>query len=64
MGISKESEEKTTVIEALELGGPNNGADGHTPLQMSLPSPGFWRLDAYFGNKFFDSITVQVHDLK
>lgn len=63
-GISKETGEKITVIEDLELVGPNNGADAHTPSQISLPSPGLWRLDTYIGEKLFGSITVQVHDQK
>jgi len=61
MGTSKETEEKITVIAANSIGSPNNGADGHTPSLMSLPSPGLWRLDAYIGKKHFGSIIVEVH---
>ncbi len=39
---------------------PNNGADNHVPSQMSLPSKGLWRLDAYIDERLFDSIVVQV----
>lgn len=40
--------------------GPNNGADGHMPSNMSLPSPGIWRLDVYLGDKLFESVFVEV----
>jgi hypothetical protein len=39
---------------------PNNGADTHTPSNLSLPSPGLWRLNVYFGDRLFGSIVVEV----
>jgi hypothetical protein len=62
VGTSKETGEKISVIQASTIGGPNNGADGHVPSFMTLPSTGLWRLDAYIGEKLFGSIIVQVHD--
>jgi hypothetical protein len=63
-GTSKESGEQITVFKAIAVGGANNGADAHNPSQMSLPSPGLWRLDAYIGEKLFGSVVVEVHEQK
>jgi hypothetical protein len=58
VAIKKETGEKVPALildagtsaerKVWEYGGvwgPNNGADGHMPSNMSLPSPGIWRLD-------------------
>jgi hypothetical protein len=29
---------------------------------MSLPSSGFWSLDAYIGEKLFGTVIVEVHE--
>ncbi|TLS50120.1 hypothetical protein EMG79_27620 [Klebsiella pneumoniae] len=42
------------------IGGPNNGADGHVPSSIELPEAGTWRLDAYFDDKLFTSIVIEV----
>lgn len=63
-GTSKETGELITVFSVEAIGGSLNGADGHIPSIMSLPSPGLWKLETYFGGKLFDSITVQVHEQK
>ena len=39
---------------------PNNGADNHLPLSVTLPSQGLWRLNVYIGDRFFDSIFVNA----
>lgn len=62
VGTSKETGETVNVIKARSIGGPNNGADGHSPSLMTLPSTGLWRLDAYIGEKLFGSIIVEVHE--
>ncbi|WP_246358977.1 hypothetical protein [Paenibacillus phytorum] len=61
---SNEAGEHITVFEAKGVGGPNNGADAHMPSLMSLPTPGYWRLDAYFGEKLFGSVVVIVNEKK
>ncbi|RED55087.1 DUF4871 domain-containing protein [Cohnella lupini] len=62
IGTSMKTGESILVFNALGgIGQPNNGADGHKPSSMSLPSPGLWRLDAYVGEKLFGSIVVEVH---
>jgi hypothetical protein len=50
-----------TVLEGIDISGPNNGADRHTPSNMSLPKSGIWKLDAYFGDKLFGTVFVKVH---
>lgn len=54
--------EQINVLEGIEVGGPNNGADRHTPSLMSLPKSGMWKLDAYFGNELFGTVFVRVYD--
>ncbi|MEH7484802.1 DUF4871 domain-containing protein [Neobacillus drentensis] len=63
IGISKETGEKITVfqIQAQNLA-PNNGADHHLPSSMMLPSGGLWRLEAYFGDKLFGNVVVNVRN--
>lgn len=57
----KQGEERIIdVFSAPELGGPNNGADRHTPSMMTLPEPGRWRLLPYVGGRLLDSIVVEV----
>jgi hypothetical protein len=54
--------EQITVVEGIDVGGPNNGADRHIPSLMSLPKSGMWKLDAYFGKKLFGTIFVRVYE--
>jgi hypothetical protein len=63
IGINKETGEEITVfqVQAQNLA-PNNGADHHLPSTMMLPSPGLWRLEAYFGDKLFGNVVVNVTD--
>ena len=55
-----EKGDKTTVVASNDLGGPNNGADAHTPSIMSLPKKGIWTLSAYVGDELFDTVTIEV----
>lgn len=64
IGISKEREAHVIVFEADAVGGPNNGADAHSPSMMSLPSEGLWRLEVYIGEKLFGNVIVEVHERK
>ncbi|WIV21115.1 DUF4871 domain-containing protein [Paenibacillus polygoni] len=54
--------QETLVWEYDSIGGPNNGADAHTPSILMLPSSGLWQLDAYLGGEYFESIIVNVKD--
>jgi len=53
--------EQITVLKDIVVGDAHNGADRHTPSNMSLPKSGMWKLDAYFGDKLFGSVYVKVH---
>lgn len=56
--------EQIDIFEGSILNGPINGADAHHPSQMTLPSEGIWRLDAYVGEKLFGSVYVKVNESK
>jgi len=56
--------EQIDIFEGSILYGPINGADAHYPSQMTLPSEGIWRLDAYVGEKLFGSVYVKVYESK
>lgn len=60
MAVKQGETELVPVFSASSLGGPNNGADRHTPSSMSLPEPGLWRLVPYIGDRMLDSIVVEV----
>lgn len=63
IGVSKETGKKITVFQVQEQNlAPNNGADHHLPSSMMLPSPGLWRLEAYFGDKLFGNVIVNVKE--
>lgn len=53
--------EQITLLEGVEIGGPNNGADRHTPSNMSLPKSGMWKLEAYMGDNLFGTVFIRVH---
>jgi hypothetical protein len=50
------------VWEYDSIGGPNNGADAHTPSNLKLPSSGLWQLNAYLGGILKGSIIIDVKD--
>ncbi|MGB3260283.1 DUF4871 domain-containing protein [Paenisporosarcina sp.] len=62
IGVSKETDEKITVLElpANNSLSPNTGADHHLPSTMKLPSSGLWRLEVYFDDKLFGNVIVDV----
>ncbi|MEO2076009.1 MAG: hypothetical protein ABGX20_11635 [Bacillus sp. (in: firmicutes)] len=64
IGVSKETGKEITIYKypATSSLAPNNGADHHLPSRMMLPSPGLWRLEAYFGDKLFGNIVVNVKE--
>ena len=64
IGVSKETDEKITVLElpASNSLSPNTGADHHLPSTMMLPSSGLWRLEVYFDDKLFGNVVVDVKE--
>lgn len=73
VAVNKETGEKVQVLiidvatsnerkvwEYDGVSGPNNGADAHMPSNMSISSPGVWRLDVYISEKLFGSVIVEV----
>lgn len=60
VGKNIDKDNEVTVFETKSLGGPNNGADAHTPSSMSLPSSGLWELNAYVGGELFGTIVVNA----
>ncbi|QTD40383.1 hypothetical protein [Sporosarcina sp. Te-1] len=57
-----EKDNNPIVLLETDLGGPNNGADRHTPSNLSLPKSGMWKLDAYIEEQLFGTVFVKVHD--
>ncbi|MGD6874246.1 hypothetical protein ACQCU1_18955 [Sutcliffiella horikoshii] len=61
LATSKETGEEITVVQlSAQNIAPNNGADHHLPSSMMLTSPGLWSLEAYFGEKLFGTVVVDV----
>ncbi|GKU76119.1 DUF4871 domain-containing protein [Paenibacillus sp. L3-i20] len=58
---SKDSGEVIIVHEGA-VSNPLNGADGHTPSNLSLPTSGLWRFDIQIAGKHFGSIVVKAHE--
>ncbi|WP_335511595.1 hypothetical protein [Bacillus sp. JJ722] len=50
------SNNSITILEDLQLIGPNSGTDQHAPSTMSLPKSGMWKLDAIIGENLFGSV--------
>jgi len=63
LGTHENSNEEIIVVPKKEMSilNPNNGADQHSPTNMTLPKSGMWKLDAYIGDKIFGSVYVKVH---
>lgn len=64
-GIKKSDKEEITLANSKEIiietfGSNQKGVE--KSLKMSFPSPGVWEIKVYFGDKFFDSISVEVLD--
>lgn len=64
VGISKDSDTKTTLFELPKatMLGPVNGASHSLPSTLTLPEPGLWKLEAYFGEELFGSVIVLVQN--
>ncbi|MGE7109849.1 hypothetical protein [Lysinibacillus sp. NPDC047702] len=42
------------------LGGPNNGADAHTPSSVKIPEPGVWAILLYINGSYFDTLIYDI----
>jgi hypothetical protein len=62
VATNKETGEEITVFQTGTLGGPNNGADAHTPSTMEFPTVCLWKLDAYIGGDLFGTIVIEVEE--
>ena len=50
------------MVTDAKLLGPNSGADNHAPTNMTFPTSGMWKLDAYIDGKLFGSVYVKVEN--
>ncbi|WP_079480806.1 hypothetical protein [Halobacillus salinus] len=55
-----ESGQEKEMLSGVPLGGPNNGADAHTPSMMSFPEQGMWKLDAFINGTLHGAVYVKV----
>lgn len=61
VGIHKETNEKVQLYEwDIQKGQNPAQSDAFSGGKFGLNQPGLWRLDVYIGDKFFDSIVVEV----
>ncbi|MFE7064503.1 hypothetical protein ACFVAD_20420 [Sutcliffiella sp. NPDC057660] len=61
IGVSERTGERKELfsLPASTMLAPNNGADHHLPSTLKLSEPGLWKLEAYFGEELFGTITVK-----
>ncbi|MEY9976486.1 hypothetical protein [Lysinibacillus sp. RC79] len=50
------------LVSNAKLLGPNSGADNHAPTNMTFPTSGMWKLDAFIDGKLFGSVNVKVEN--
>jgi len=50
------------LVTDAKLLGPNSGADNHAPTNMTFPTSGMWKLDAYIDGKLIGSVYVKVEN--
>ena len=43
------------------LGGPNNGANAHTPSTVKIPESGEWAILLYTDDKLFDTLIYEIN---
>lgn len=53
-------ETESKEILAATLAGPLEGADAHTPSELTLPKAGKWRLDLFVDGKPYGGVIVEV----
>lgn len=64
LGTHENSEEEILIVpkkSVISLS-PHNGANQHIPTNMTLPTSGMWKLDAYFEDRLVGSVYVKVHE--
>ncbi|MDQ0878817.1 signal peptidase I [Paenibacillus sp. V4I3] len=62
IAVKKGEEQRRTVFFAGGLSGTFRSADASVPpSNMTIPTPGLWRLEAYIGDRYFGSIVVDVN---
>jgi hypothetical protein len=63
IGIKKSNKKEIILANSKEIiidtyGGNQKGVE--KSLKVGFPSPGVWEIKVYFGEKFFDSVSVEV----
>ncbi|WP_286230852.1 hypothetical protein [Neobacillus mesonae] len=64
VGFHKDTQTVDQIISGqwtIHAGGPNNGADAHSPSTVHIPKPGEWAILLYTDGKLFD---ILVYDIK
>ncbi|MGE7091471.1 hypothetical protein ACQKII_08395 [Lysinibacillus sp. NPDC048646] len=65
VGFHKESSTVQPILVdgwTIGLGGPNNGADAHTPSGVIIPEPGEWAILLYVNEKLFDTLVYEINE--
>ncbi|QDQ00972.1 hypothetical protein FOH38_11150 [Lysinibacillus fusiformis] len=65
VGFHKESSTVHPILVdgwTIGLGGPNNGADAHTPSGVIIPEPGEWAILLYMNEKLFDTLIYEINE--
>ncbi|MCM3569829.1 hypothetical protein [Neobacillus mesonae] len=63
IGFHKETQTVHQIVYGqwtLHAGGPNNGADAHSPSLVHLPKPGEWAMLLYTDGKLFDILVYNI----
>lgn len=63
LGTQENSDEEILIVpkQYVNTLSPHNGANQHIPTNMTLPTSGMWKLDAYFEDRLVGSVYVKVH---
>ncbi len=64
VGFHKESETVHQILKrgwTIDLGGPNNGADAHTPSMVKIPKSGDWAMLLYADGKLVDTLVYEIN---
>lgn len=61
-GTNQITHKEIELVSNAKLLGPNSGADNHAPTNMTFPTSGMWKLDAYIDGKVFGSVYVKAEN--
>ena len=64
VGYHKESKTVHKILKdgwTINLGGPNNGADAHTPSMVKIPKSGEWAILLYVDEELFDTLVYEIN---